>query len=175
MREGCFEGVKAMGIIVTREQGPPPKAQAGTGEGSHASTAHFGESRRVTVQPQRGPYVEVYNAPRREVMREGCFEGVKAMGIIVTREQGPPPNAQAGTGEGSHASTAHFGESRRVTCMPEERAWRAEKSRVGRVEAKGKSARLVRLGNFECDGAGDEALNRAIGSARYKLNRFCGG
>ena len=84
--------------------------------------------------------MEVYDAPRRKVMREGCLEGVKTMGIIVAGEQGPPANAQAGTGEGSHASTAHFGKSRRVTCMPEERAWRAEKSRVRWVEAKGKSA-----------------------------------
>ena len=33
----------------------------------------------------------------------------------------------------------------------------------------------MRLGNFEGDGVRDEAFNRAIGSARNKLNRFCGG
>ena len=83
--------------------------------------------------------MEVYNATRREMVREGCFEGIKAMGIIVNGEQGPEAHAQAGTGEGSHASTTHFGKPGRVTCMPEERAWRAEKSGVRWVEAKGKS------------------------------------
>ena len=48
--------------------------------------------------------MEVYNAPGGEVVREGCFEGVKAMGIIVNSKESPEAYTQAGTREGSHTS-----------------------------------------------------------------------